>query len=286
MKIGFAGAGKAGFSLGKMFVEKGLHVIGYWSRQVESAREAATFTRTEYFEELSQLIAQCDTIFLTVSDDAIQSVYEQLISSDIAGKQICHVSGSLAAKEVFQNIEQYGAFGFSIHPLFPISDKYLSYQKLADAFFCLEGHGETVDTWCAALEALHLKVRKIDGENKAKYHAACVFSSNLFCALLQESVELMEQVGFSQEDAREALAPLILANMESALKKGPIAALTGPVERGDVNTVRKHLKCFETQEEKDMYTEISKKLVKMAKVKNPERDYSQLSNVLVEGVKE
>lgn len=280
MKIGMIGAGKVGFSLGRFFVQGGIPVTGYWSRRRESAQEAAAFTGTKAYRELTQLVQDSDALFLTVPDGAISSVFCNLRELGISGKQICHCSGAMSAGEAFSGIAQAGAFGYSIHPLFPISSKLESYRELQDAFFCLEGEGPHLAQWRELLEGLGARVQIIPGRGKARYHAACAIASNLMCALVQESLELLEDCGFSQEGALAALAPLMRSNLEHLIAHGPVQALTGPVERGDGATVSKHLHCLETPLERALYQSASRKLVELARRKNPQRDYDQLEQLL------
>lgn len=295
MRIGFIGAGKVGFSLGRFFAEGGITVTGYYSRHRESAQEAAEFTGTKQYDELLEFIEDCDALFLTVPDGAISLVYEQLKRYEIAGKQICHCSGAMTAGEAFPDIRDYGAYGYSIHPLFPISSKYDTYRELADAFFCLEGgaaqeEGESpayrrmrlsyLQEWERLLQTLGCKVRRILPEAKISYHAACAISSNLVCALVQESIELLEGCGFSGEEARQALAPLMRSNLEHVIASGPLKALTGPMERCDVGTVEKHLHCFSTEEEQQMYRAVSQKLLQMAQSRHPDTDYTKMAQIL------
>ena len=68
IRIGFVGAGKVGFSMGKFFALGGLNVSGYFSRSVQSAREAADFTGSWCFESLGELVAESDAVFITVPD--------------------------------------------------------------------------------------------------------------------------------------------------------------------------------------------------------------------------
>jgi predicted short-subunit dehydrogenase-like oxidoreductase (DUF2520 family) len=72
------------------------------------------------------------------------------------------------------------------------------------------------------------------------------------------------------------------SNMNHLAQVGPTAALTGPVERGDTATVQKHLACFDSQDERELYRLLSKKLVDVAQQKNPDRDYQPLRHVLKE----
>lgn len=280
MKIGLIGAGKVGFSLGKFFSRGGVPVTGYWSRRRESAQEAAAFTGTKAYQQPAQLIQDSDALFLTVPDGAISAVFCSLKEFEISGKQICHCSGAMSAGEAFPGIEQTGAWGYSIHPLFPISSKLESYRELPDAFFCLEGNGPHLNDWERLLRGLGARVQRISGGDKARYHAACAIASNLVCALVGESLELLEGCGFSPQGALEALTPLMRSNLEHIAACGPVQALTGPVERGDAATVQKHLDCLNSPQERELYRAASQKLVELARRKNPERDYEALEQIL------
>lgn len=279
MKIGFIGAGKVGVSLGKFFREGGLTVTGYYNRHREAALEAAEFTGSRCFDSAEAVTEASDAIFLTVPDKAIEEVFASLRGLDLRGKKICHCSGALSAGEAFPGIEALGATGYSIHPLFPVSDKWASYKELRSAFFCIEGTG-SLDFWKKTLESLGPRVQEISGDAKVKYHAACVLSSNLVCALVDTSLNLLQDCGFTEAGAREALAPLALSNMKHLLEAGPVQALTGPVERGDTETVRKHLSVLGTGAEGALYRAASEVLVSIAERKNPGRDYEELRQIL------
>lgn len=279
MKIGFIGAGKVGVSLGKFFREGGLAVTGYYNRHREAALEAAKFTGSACFDSTEALAEASDAIFLTVPDNQIRAVYESLRRLDLRGKKICHCSGALSADAAFPDVEALGATGYSIHPLFPVSDKWASYKELGSAFFCIEGTGP-LDFWKKTLESLGPRVQEISGDAKVKYHAACVLSSNLVCALVDTGLNLLQDCGFTEAGAREALAPLALSNMKHLLEDGPVQALTGPVERGDSETVRKHLSVLGDGPEAALYRSASEVLVSIAERKNPDRDYDGLRRIL------
>ena len=87
MKIGFIGAGKVGFSLGKYFAGNGLEISGYFSRSESSAREAAAFTGTDFFMSAKKLILVSDAVFLTVPDDEIKNTYLSLPIEQLRGKK-------------------------------------------------------------------------------------------------------------------------------------------------------------------------------------------------------
>lgn len=98
MGVGFVGAGKVGCSLGRLFREKGLPLVGYVSRHAESAVSAAAMTESRAFATLEGLVAESDILFLTVPDGSIVPVWEQeLAKLPLEGKLVCHASGSLPA---------------------------------------------------------------------------------------------------------------------------------------------------------------------------------------------
>ena len=283
MKIGFIGAGKVGFSLGKFFVQGGIPVTGYYSRHQGSAQEAALFTSTKQYDSLMSLVQDSDALFLTVPDGMIPLVFTQLREYWLTGKQICHCSGAMTAREAFPGVADTGAYHYSIHPLFPVSSKYTAYRELPGAFFCLEGEGPHLTWWRDTLTALGPRVQIISGEGKVRYHTACAMASNLVCALVQESLELLGSCGFSQELALSALAPLMRANLEHLIQDGPEAALTGPVERCDAETVAKHLACLPDDSSRQLYRAASRKLVDLARKKHPETNYAPMNDILKEG---
>lgn len=280
MKIGFIGAGKVGFSLGKFFTASKIHVTGYYSRHIESSKEAAAFTGSKAFDNIFDVLNESDALFITVPDGVITSVYDELKKFELTGKYICHCSGAMSVQDAFPGIEDTGAYGYSIHPLFPVSDKLKSYRELSDAFFCLEGDERHIGVWSNLLEGLGVKYQIIGSDKKVRYHAACAISSNLVCALVKTSVDMLVGCGFSEEGAVEALTPLIRSNIEHIIEDGPVRALTGPMERADKNTIEKHIKCFDTEVEKDLYVAVSKKLLEVAIEKNPDRDYEEIKRVI------
>lgn len=280
MNIGFIGAGKVGFSLGKYFAENGINVTGYYSQKSESAKDAAKFTSSEQYSNTAELISDSSVIFLTVPDSEISQVYDKIKHMGISGKQICHCSGSITKSEAFPDISEYGAFGYSIHPLFPISDKYNSYTKLNDAFFCIEGDIEYLDEWIKFFNKIGNRIRIISGETKREYHAACAVSSNLVCALVYESISLMKKCGFTEEEALIALRPLVMSNINNIFEAGPVAALTGPVERCDTSTVIRHLECIKDEQDRTMYKSVSLKLIELAQKKHSETNYEYMRQIL------
>jgi len=289
LNIGFIGAGKVGCTLGKYFgTDPETTIAGYYSRSSDSANDAARFTDSKSYRDLSELIDACDMIFLTVPDGSIRDTWNKIKGYDIREKFICHCSGSMSCDDAFDGIEETGAFGYSAHPLFAVSDKYDAYRELTGVFFtleeaCAKGASEP-SQGLAALQGMFERLGNptgiIAGKDKTTYHCAAAMASNLVCGLIDQSIELMKRCGFTEEMAVQALAPILMGNMSHIADKGPTESLTGPMERNDIETVRKHLCCLKDGDEKEIYRLLSSRLIKMAENRHPDRDHDEMRKLI------
>ena len=93
------------------------------------------------------------------------------------------------------------------------------------------------------------------------------------------SLEMLKSCGFSDEGAVDMLKPLIEKNITAMLDTSPEEALTGPIERGDIETVEKHLEAL-SDDERAVYIPLARRLVAIAKRKNPNRDYRRIEDLL------
>lgn len=225
-------------------------------------------------------------IFITVPDGSIKKVWEEISGHNIKGKLICHCSGAMSSEDAFYGIEETGAAGFSVHPLFAVSDKFETYKELTGVFFTLEGSGSSSkareDLYMIKdmFEAMGNPARIIEPDKKTMYHCSAAMASNLVCGLIDQSIELMKRCGFDEDDAVKALAPILMGNMAHIAQSGPTESLTGPIERNDTVTVRKHLECLGDDSERELYSLLSARLVNMAQKRHPDRDYAQMSQLL------
>lgn len=272
MRIGIIGAGKVGTTLGKYLSIHGKNVTGFYSRTHESADEAATFAETETYSSLCKLVEKSDVIFITTPDGVIPQVWGELLHQDISNRIICHFSGSLSSY-VFSGREEAGASGISMHPMYAFSDKFHSYEQFHTAYLTLEGDPEAVAVMKPMWEAIGHHVLTLKAEDKIKYHAAAAMASNEMLGLMQASLDILSECGFSEKDSMALLTPLVQGNIASMLEKGCVNALTGPVERGDAQTVRKHLQALEGSKAGKIYQSLGSTMVELAKRRNPDRDY-------------
>ncbi|MGN0435645.1 MAG: Rossmann-like and DUF2520 domain-containing protein [Wujia sp.] len=289
MRIGFIGAGKMGFTMGKHLADysrasgdalaHGIKVMGYYSRNPMNAKEAAEFTDTKYYNDMTELVRECDMLFFTTSDGSIEEVAGKAFAmlEPLEEKIFVHTSGALSSR-IFSGMGST-VFGYSIHPLYAVSSKTESYINFSECYITIEGHERYIDYMEKLFRSMGHSVKLISADNKVKYHASAVFASNLVIGLYHMAGGLLEECGFTESEALEALMPLFRNNAENLCKKGCEAALTGPVARGDVLTVEKHLSSI-SGDVREVYKLLSKELVKLVQDKR-EVDCTSLKKILL-----
>lgn len=279
MQIGFIGAGKVGVSLGRYFKENGRDVAGYYSLTEESAKWAANFTDTTYYKNLQQIANDCDILIFTVPDDRIADVWQEA-KPFANGKIVAHCSG-LHSSKIFSDIGAADISAYSIHPLCAISGKEHSYKLLSDALFTIEGDPAHITTIQQLFEEMGNRTCMISAEDKAKYHAAASLASNHMTAVFYMAEKLFLECGFSEKQAETELYRLARGNLENIHSQGCVASLTGPIERGDTATVKKHLECL-PKDIRAAYIENAKQLAEIAEKKHPQRENTVMRKMLEE----
>jgi len=243
--IGFVGAGVVGGALARRLAEAGYPVVAVASRSFGSAVAlAAAVPGCAALGSLDDVAAKADVVFITTPDDAIASVAAS--TAWRAGQAVVHCSGALSV-DVLAPAARAGVRVGSFHPLQTFASLDRALVSLTGTTFVLEGDDlPLLSTLQDMAEALGGRSVLLRSEDKVLYHAAAVLSSNYVVTLLQQAAELWEAFGRTKEEALTALLPLLrgtAANLESL---GLPAALTGPISRGDLITVAKHLEALES----------------------------------------
>ncbi|WP_159428979.1 Rossmann-like and DUF2520 domain-containing protein [Tepidibacter formicigenes] len=242
MKICFIGAGKVGTSFGLYLSRKGFDVIGYYSKSFESAKKAAYLTNSIAYKRLSPMIKLSDIIFITTNDDAIKSVVNQLSQENILnkGQILVHMSGSHSSS-ILNSVMNFGCYIYSMHPLQSFADIENSVKKLESTVFTIEGNIEKINVLEWILKKSGNKYFKIDSNFKSIYHAGACVISNYLVTLMDFGFSFFNSIGIDEKSAFEAVYPLIEGTIENIKTLGCKNALTGPISRGDSNTIENHL---------------------------------------------
>ncbi|EKQ57266.1 MAG: hypothetical protein A370_01083 [Clostridium sp. Maddingley MBC34-26] len=265
IKVGFIGPGKVGVSLGRYFTHKGIKLSGFYGKNEENTKQAAEITKSKFYDNIQNIINESNILFITTPDDIISIIDNELSKFDLNNKSICHTSGSLKSN-VLCNAKHSGALIYSIHPIFAFSSKDTNLKELESIYFSIEGD---IFENCVLLELMKRLENKYftrRAEDSSIYHLANVFVSNLTLSLLDMGVTYFKKLGLNEEEALNALKPLIIGNIDSIYTKGFVNSLTGPISRGDISTVEKHL-CALEEKDKDLYKILSLNLIKLVSLR-------------------
>jgi predicted short-subunit dehydrogenase-like oxidoreductase (DUF2520 family) len=160
------------------------------------------------------------------------------------GKIVFHTSGVLAA-DVLAPLRNLGAACASFHPVQSFPRKDLPAAHFKGVTIGLEGDARAVRAGAAIARKLGARPRVFKGADKALYHAACSVASNLLVPLFDTACGLLRESGIGDREAVEMLWPLAEGTLRSVKRLDRASALTGPISRGDVETVRRHLRALE-----------------------------------------
>ena len=139
----------------------------------------------------------------------------------------------------------------SIHPLVSVSDPRTGAEALRGAFFCVEGDRTAVRLARRIVADLNGTAFSIRSENKTLYHAAAVIASPHATALFDVAVSTLVAAGLDRKTARRVLIPLLESTVENLKRSDAAEALTGTFARGDVATVKRHLKALSGKEHRE-----------------------------------
>ena len=162
---------------------------------------------------------------------------------ELRGKVVLHTSGALSSA-VLAPLAERGFHTGSIHPLISVSDPRAGADALNGAFYCVEGDSVAVRFAKTIVRDLNGHAFTIKPESKALYHAAAVMASPHLVALFDLALQLLVSCGLKSKEAQQVLAPLLQSTVNNLKQTSPEKALTGTFARGDVATVKRHLKAL------------------------------------------
>jgi predicted short-subunit dehydrogenase-like oxidoreductase (DUF2520 family) len=270
------GAGVVGTTLAASLRAAGVPVLGLHGRSTVAAPAPAPGAGMGLLAtsgELPEVMRRADVVILCVRDDRIAQVAERLRREARLGDHhiLLHTSGAHAAAEVLGAARAAARAIGTMHPLVSFADPGLFARGLREVAFGVEGDS-------TARAAARLLVGKLGGRaldlaagDLALYHAAAVLASNYVVALADLARGLFIQAGVPPEDALPALVPLMSSVVQNLAQVGLPGALTGPVERGDVSTVERHLETLEQRapELAPLYRSLGREVLRIARGKSP-----------------
>lgn len=269
--VNFIGAGNLGKTIATLIAKQSTIVIqGVCNSSLESSQQAINLIGqgTAYGNIID--LPPADITFITTPDNDIEtcchilSTSKQLKPSSI----IVHCSGSLSS-DVLSAVKIQNCHVASTHPMRSFANPEISIREYEGTYCAIEGDEDAI----TILQPLFLKIGSItytiDRSKKAMYHAAGVFASNYLIAIAERSQYCLKQAGVDNGTAINITLSLMqgtLKNLE--ITESPEKSLTGPIKRGDIETIKKHLKAMPNKRLSDLYKSLGLATVRVAKLKN------------------
>ena len=205
-------------------------------------------------------------LLLAVPDSALAEVAYDLGRAGPAppGCAAFHLAGALST-DVLAPLHSAGYAVGTFHPLQAVADPWIAGDRLMGAAFAISGEPAAVSAARRLADALGGLPLMIQPGRRPVYHAAAVVASNYLVALLSFSVRLMMETGVTEEEAVRALLPLVRGTLDNVEQLGVRSALTGPIPRGDVDTVRLHLARL-SPEDRRLYCALGLELLRLSRM--------------------
>lgn len=240
LTVGVLGAGRVGAVLGSVLQSLPATTVVAASGETPATRARMTglLPGVEVVEPTAVARA-CDLLLLTVPDDMLPGVVRSMADSGALrpGQVVVHTSGTHGL-DVLAPAAAVGCRVLAVHPAMTFAGTAADVERLRGCVFGVtapDGHAALADALVAALGGRPVRVAE---EHRALYHAGLAHGANHLVTLVSQAMDLLRAAGV--DDPAGTLRPLLTAALDNTLERGD-AALTGPVARGDLRTVRDHL---------------------------------------------
>jgi predicted short-subunit dehydrogenase-like oxidoreductase (DUF2520 family) len=243
--VACVGAGRAGTTLLHALTSAGMRVGAIVNRSLESSQRARRIVGQGVAATDLAACAGHPLVIVAAPDLALPGVAERLARAipDVASPSVAlQLSGALAASA----LAPLGARGFalgSFHPLQTFADPELALRPIAGITFGIEGDAAAITAMRALAGRLEAHVLELNPADKMLYHAAAALAASGLVALSDLATRALAEIG-ATERAWQALEPLVRGTLDNLASLSPSSALTGPIARGDAETVLGHLRAL------------------------------------------
>jgi predicted short-subunit dehydrogenase-like oxidoreductase (DUF2520 family) len=266
------GAGVVGTALAARLVRAGVPVTGLHGRGVELTDAARAISGViGSTGEIPQILSESDAVIISVRDDRVPEVAARLVREGRLrpGQILLHTSGANPARTILAAAVPHVRAVGTLHPLVSFADARVAIEGLSEVAFGIEGDEPARALARRIVRALGARAVILEAENLALYHAGAVMASNYVVALADTAQSLLIKAGVPADQALPVLIPLLASVVQNLAQVGLPGALTGPVERGDVTVVERHLGTLEARapELVELYRLVGRDILRLARAK-------------------
>jgi len=262
------GAGPVATALAGALRLGGVPVLGLWARRAAPARLAGSTAGVAAFSSAPpDLLLETEVVILAVRDQVITEVAQMLLGTGLINTRhvLLHCAGAASARELLGPVAERVAGIGTLHPLSAIADGKISMRALKGTVFGVEGDEAGRVTAGKLVSAISGIVLPLDGTQMASYHAAAALASNYLVAAIDAAAAVLAGAGVAPDKAAQALIPLAEGALRNIAAHGTTGGLTGPVRRGDLATVSRHLEAIRDRPElAEIYRVLARRAVEIA----------------------
>ncbi len=256
-KVAIVGYGRVGKVLMKALSEAGWEVSALATRQ-----NGVLCAQCSVLKSVKELPDDIGLVILCLRDKDIGQAVLNIPNSKFQTPNfLCHTSGALSA-EILAPARERGWKVMAWHPMQTFTGDEDG-DVLKGVTFGIDGDEEAVLVGEQLARDLGGVPFRVPPELRREYHLGAVIACNLLVGLVGEAVELLKRTGMDEERALQAVTPLMTATIRNISRKGLQDSITGPILRGDAETIRKHLETLQRLPEVEkLYRLLSLSLVK------------------------
>lgn len=241
--VAIIGCGRVGTVLAVHLSRLGYTISGLGSKSLSSARNVAEKINVDTYSDVTwEMTKSADIVFITTPDGVIEDACKNIADNHGFKKDavVLHCSGSLPSTILSSAKTNHALIG-SMHPLQSFASVRDDENPFEGVIIAVEGEPEALAPSKIMADELGGVCLTIKTEAKTFYHAAAVVASNYLVTVQDLAFKLLETSGIPKEDAFKVLGPLINGTIGNIKNVGTVKALTGPIARGDVDTVKSHI---------------------------------------------
>ncbi|MBO3085042.1 Rossmann-like and DUF2520 domain-containing protein [Cellulomonas fengjieae] len=242
--VGVVGPGRVGAVLGSALRAAGHPVVAVSAISEASRERAQTLLPGVPVLDVPEVVRRSELVLLTVPDDALPDLVRGLadLGAWQVGQIVVHTSGRFGV-DVLAPARAAGVIPLALHPAMTFTGTSLDLSRLVGCSFAVTAPGPVLPIGQALVVEIGGEPVVLAEEARGLYHAALAHGANHLVVLVAQAAQALAAAGVA--DPGRMLAPLLEAALDGALRaestgSGAIAALTGPVRRGDAGTVREH----------------------------------------------
>lgn len=258
MKINIIGSGKLGTSIATLIHRyTPLQVQGIVNRSLEKSLEAIHIIGSgQAYPSIADL-PPADLTLIAVGDDSIETIANELHEKQTLkpGNIIFHCSGHLSSN-ILKHPKYPEIYCASVHPLRSFASPVVTQQAFLGTYCALEGDEPAKIKLTPLFQALGAHLFELNSEKKSLYHAGCVFASNYLVTLAEQALSSFKMAGIDDKTAKESLINLMQGTLNNLQRtKSTQSALTGPLQRADIQTLKAHLEALD-DERRALYSKL------------------------------